>query len=214
MAADTEANRGSRRQVDRDNDDRGAGRNDRGAGHDDPAPSRLGFRSRLTLAFILASILPMIAFGLLVLIVERALGSPAPDSNLARVLLFGLAIAVLIAVFISYLLAADLTRPLRAIAAAVDRVSAGDLSTPIRVTGDDELARLADSHNRLAADLERRNRELGQILAAIEGASPRDGVEFLARKAALDARAAFGMLDASGDPRGSHRDPDRGGRPR
>ena len=163
----------------------------------DPAPSRLGFRSRLTLAFILASILPMIAFGLLVLIVERALGSPAPDANLSRVLLFGLAIAVLIAVFISYLLAADLTRPLRAIAAAVDRVSSGDLSTPIRVTGDDELARLADSHNRLAADLERRNRELGQILAAIEGASPRDGAEFLAGKAAVDAKAAFGMLDAT-----------------
>ena len=112
------------------------------------------------------------------------------------ILLFGLAIAVLLAVFVSYLLAADLTRPLRAIAAAVDRVSAGDLSIPIRVGGDDELARLAESHNRLASDLERRNRELGRILAAIEGASPRDGVEFLVGKAALDAQTAFGLLDA------------------
>jgi signal transduction histidine kinase len=162
----------------------------------DEAPEGLSFRSRLTLALILAALLPMTAFALLVLAIDLIVGGPAADSNLARILLFGLAIAVLLAVFISYLLAADLTRPLRAIAAAVDRVSAGDLTSPIRVGGDDELARLAESHNRLAADLERRNRELGQILAAIEGASPRDGVEFLAGKAALDAQAAFGMLDA------------------
>jgi signal transduction histidine kinase len=162
---------------------------------DEPAEG-LSFRSRLTLALILAAVLPMLAFGLLVLAIGLIVGGPAADANLARILLFGLAIAVLLAVFVSYLLAADLTRPLRAIAAAVDRVSAGDLTSPIRVGGDDELARLAESHNRLAADLERRNRELGRILAAIEGASPRDGVEFLAGKAALDAQAAFGMLDA------------------
>jgi signal transduction histidine kinase len=163
---------------------------------EDDAANGLSFRSRLTLALILASILPMVAFGLLVLAIDRFFGGATSDANLARVLLFGLAIAVLLAVFVSYLLAADLTRPLRAIAAAVDRVSTGDLTSPIRVSGDDELARLAESHNRLAADLERRNRELGRILAAIEGASPRDGVEFLAGKAALDAQSAFGMLDA------------------
>jgi K+-sensing histidine kinase KdpD/HAMP domain-containing protein len=163
----------------------------------------LSFRTRLTLALILSAVLPMTAFGLLVLAMDAIVAGSGADSNLARLLLFGLAIAVLLAIFVSYLLAADLTRPLRAIAAAVDRVSAGDLSTPIRVAGDDELARLADSHNRLAGDLERRNRELGRILAAIEGASPRDGATFLVGKAALDAQAAFGMIEASvvlGDP--------------
>jgi signal transduction histidine kinase len=162
----------------------------------DDVPLGMGFRTRLTLALIFAAVLPMTAFGLLVLAIGVYGGGPAADENVARILLFGLAIAVLLAVFVSYLLAADLTRPLRAIAAAVDRVLAGDLSTPIRVGGDDELARLAESHNRLAADLERRNRELRRILVAIEGASPRDGAEFLAGKAALDAQAAFGMLDA------------------
>ena len=60
-----------------------------------------------------------------------------------------------------------------------DRAAAGDRGgrrprlgrrplDPDQVAGDDELARLADSHNRLAADLERRNRELGRILAAID----------------------------------------------
>lgn len=169
----------------------------------DDAAVGMGFRSRLTLALILAAVLPMTAFALLVLAIGVVIGGPAADPNLARILLFGLATAVLLAVFVSYLLAADLTRPLRAIAAAVDRVTAGDLSTPIRVGGDDELARLAESHNRLAAHLERRNRELGRILVAIEGTSPRDGVDFLAGKAALDAQAAFVMLDARivfGDP--------------
>ncbi len=163
----------------------------------------LSFRSRLTLALILSALLPLTAFGLLVLAIGGTLGGTSPDSNLARVLLFGLTVGVLLAIFVSYLLAADLTRPLRSIAAAVDRVSTGDLSTPIRVAGDDELARLADSHNRLASDLERRNRELGRILAAIEGASPRDGVGFLVGNAAIDARSAFGMIDANvilGDP--------------
>jgi K+-sensing histidine kinase KdpD len=65
------------------------------------------------------------------------------------------------------------------------------------VAGDDELAQLAESHNRLASDLERRNRELGQILAAIEAVSPRDGVDFLASRAADDAKVAFGMIDAA-----------------
>ena len=41
----------------------------------------------------------------------------------------------MLAVLLAYLLAADLTAPLRAIAAAVDRASAGDLSTPIVVAG-------------------------------------------------------------------------------
>jgi signal transduction histidine kinase len=65
------------------------------------------------------------------------------------------------------------------------------------VPGDDELAQLADSHNRLAADLERRNHELGRILEAIERASPRDTADFIAGRAAHDATTAFGMIDAT-----------------
>ena len=85
----------------------------------------------------------------------------------------------------------------------MDRVSAGDLTTPIQVSGDDELARLADSHNRLAADLLRRNRELRRILAAIDEVSPRDDVEALVVRTASDATNAFALIDAvvvMGDP--------------
>jgi signal transduction histidine kinase len=153
----------------------------------------LSFRSRLTLGLIAASVLPLAAFGIAALLLGEA---RLAGDTLGRLLLLGLVLAALIAILLSYLLAADLIGPLRAIAAAVDRVSAGDLSTPIQVHGDDELARLADSHNRLAATLERRNRELGRILEAIEQASPRDGADFVAGRAGTDARAAFGMIDS------------------
>ena len=68
---------------------------------------------------------------------------------------------------------------MRAIARAVERVSAGDLSVRVEVAGDDELAALVESHNRLAADLGRRNAELGRILLAIGETSPRDDLERL-----------------------------------
>lgn len=165
-----------------------------------PEPERLGpplsFRARLTIALIGAAILPLAGFGAIVLLSGATAPADGADPTLGRLLLFAIAVAALLAVLIAYLLAADLTAPLRAIASAVDRVSAGDLSTRIVVSGEDELARLADSHNRLAADLERRNRELGRILAAIETASPRDGVNWLVGRAAADARSAFGMIDA------------------
>jgi len=153
------------------------------------------FRTRLTIAIVAAAVLPLAGFGLVVLGIGE-IGRTGFDPNFARLLLFAVAASVLIAVAVAYLLVADLTAPLRAIASAVDRVSAGDLSTPIRVPGEDELARLAESHNRLSSDLERRNRELGLILAAIERASPRDGVEWLVGRAAADAQSAFGMIDA------------------
>jgi two-component system sensor histidine kinase VicK len=154
----------------------------------------LSFRTRLTLGLVAAAIVPLAGFGVVVLIADSAV---AREETIGRILLFAIVTAGLIGVLLAYLLAADLIGPLRAIAAAVDRVSAGDLSTPIAVPGEDELARLADSHNRLAATLERRNRELGRILASIESASPRDGAEFLAGRAATDARSAFGMIECS-----------------
>lgn len=158
---------------------------------------RLGFRTRLTLALIAASVVPLAIFGLFVAVVEGSVGGPASDPRLGSVLLFAATVVIVIAVFASFAVADQLTRPLRSISAAVDRVSTGDLRTPIHVAGDDELARLAESHNRLAADLERRNRELGRILAAIDEVSPRDSVAALVDRTAADAASAFAMIDAT-----------------
>jgi signal transduction histidine kinase len=164
--------------------------------------SGFSFRTRLTAALIATAVIPLAAFGLVAFLAD-AVARGGADPTIGRLLLFGLAVTIVVAVLVSYLIATDLTRPLRAIASAVDRVSAGDLSTPISVPGDDELARLAESHNRLAADLDRRDRELARILAAIADLSPRDGVSFLAIRAAVDAQRAFELPEAEvhlGDP--------------
>lgn len=169
---------------------------------DDPA-GRLSFRTRLTGALIGVAILPLIAFGLLVVLIGQAVGGTTTDVNFERLLLFAMAVLVILAIVVSYLLAEDLMAPLRSIAASVDRAATGDLSTPIRVAGEDELARLADSHNRLAGDLDRRNRELANILAAIRTIQPRDGAETLVARASGHAKSAFEMIDAViilGDP--------------
>ena len=135
----------------------------------------------MTLALLFASIVPLGAFAAVVFLFETLVGRTI-DTTLIQILLFALAVLLMFAILASFALATELTAPLRSIVAAVGRVSTGDLTDPIRVAGDDELARLADSHNHLAADLERRNRELGRILAAIEEVSPRDDVESLVRR--------------------------------
>lgn len=162
----------------------------------EPWRPRLGlpFRVRITLALLVAAVLPLAGFGAIVLLI----GLPgASDETVLRLLLLALAVAIVLAVLVAFALAADLGAPLRRIAAAVERTSAGDLTTPLEIPGEDEIARLAESHNRLAADLERRNQQLARIRAAIERVSIRDGIDFLAGRAALDAREAFGLLDAA-----------------
>jgi signal transduction histidine kinase/HAMP domain-containing protein len=171
-----------------------------------PEPQRIGsamsFRSRLTLGLVLGSVVPLAGFGLVLLGTEVARTGEL-DSTLVRVVVFVLAAAVIVTVLFAYFLAGNLTAPLRAISKAVERASAGDLSVRVEVAGEDELARLVESHNRLAADLERRNAELGRILLAIGETSPSDGLERLVSQATRSARDAFGMLDARivlGDP--------------
>ena len=151
----------------------------------------LSFQGRLTLTLLTAAIVPLCAFGILLLVsgaVEPRIG--------ARFLLFMLAVTVIVVVIGGSAVALDLIAPLREIYAAVARVSAGDMSQPIPVRGTDVLAQLAESHNRLAADAERRTGQLGQILAAVEAATPGGGVEALAERAARDAEIAFGLISA------------------
>lgn len=160
----------------------------------EPRPSRrlaMSFQTRLTLTLLAAAIVPVGVFGLVLIVT----GSVDPQVG-SRLLLFMFAIAVAVGVLGGAVIGLDLVRPLREISTAVQRVSAGDLSQPIPVDGNDVLAQLAESHNRLAADAQRRNRQLGLILAAVEAAEPRDGVPALAERAATDAAHAFGFITA------------------
>jgi K+-sensing histidine kinase KdpD len=162
----------------------------------------MSFRARLTLGLVAGAVLPLAGFGLALIGTEIA-RTGAASSTLISVVLFVLAAAIIVAVLFAFLLANNLTASLRAVSKAVERARAGDLSVRVEVAGEDELARLVESHNRLASDLERRNQELGRILLAIGETSPRDGLERLVEQATRSARAAFGMIDARivlGDP--------------
>jgi HAMP domain-containing protein len=164
--------------------------------------SRLSFRARLTAGLVAGSVLPLAAFGV-VLVVTEVARTGGLDATFGAVVMFVLAAAVIVAVLFAYLLAGSLTAPLRAVSQAVERTSSGDHSVRVEVPGDDELARLVESHNRLAGDLSRRNQELGRILLAIGQTSPRDGLERLVAHATRSARGVFGMIDARielGDP--------------
>ena len=157
----------------------------------EPGRVALSFQTRLTLTLLAAAIIPLAIFGVLLIV------SGAVDPEIGeRLLLFMFAIAVAVGVLGGSVVGLNLVAPLREISTAVSRVSDGDLTQPIPVVGNDVLAQLADSHNRLAADSERRNRQLGMILAAVESAEPRDGVDAMAEKAARDAEQAFGFIAA------------------
>jgi signal transduction histidine kinase/HAMP domain-containing protein len=151
----------------------------------------LSFQARLAILVMVAALVPLLIFGVAIIVTD------AVDTDAgARLLLFAAAVTFVVVLVGGYVAIRSLTAPLRDIADAVERVGAGDPGGPISVPGDDAFARLAESHNRLAGDIERRDRELGEVLSSVETASPRDGVERFAERAARGAAVSFGLLDA------------------
>ena len=151
----------------------------------------LSFQTRLTLVVIAAAIIPLGSSGLLLIarrVVDAAVGS--------RLLLFVVAITVVLAMRASGLRRARPDPPAARHRGRGPRVVGGRPHPAHPGRGNDVLAQLAESHNRLAADVDRRNRQLGRILAAVEAAEPRDGLEPLADRAARDAETAFGFISA------------------
>ena len=157
------------------------------------------FRVLLTVGLVVSAVLPVAVFGGIVLAARLD-----TDEQVMVPLLIG---AIVAAAFFGLLVAAvavaGLTAPLRRITTAVERVAAGEPGPPIHLAGDDELARLAESHNRIAAEAGRRNRELAALLTAIAGYNPARGVEALRSQAESDACAIYGLIDCRlrlGDP--------------
>jgi signal transduction histidine kinase len=151
----------------------------------------LSFHSRLVVDLVAMAMLPLAAFGLLLV-----LGGLLDGTGGTPLLLFALAITAALGILVAHLVALDLTAPIRALATSIARVGAGEHPEPVPVPGSDPLARLAESHSRLADDIERRNRQLAQIVAAVAALSPADGMDRLLARAAADARIAFGLIDA------------------
>jgi signal transduction histidine kinase/HAMP domain-containing protein len=157
------------------------------------------FRIRIMAALLIAALTPLAAFGALLVITGRA----DSDGGIFRILLTAFVIAALLGVGIAFAVAGSLTAPLRALATALDRIAAGDTSTPLPALADDELGRLAERQNQLATDLLRRNRQVARVVDAVGTYSPREGADRLVDLAIADARAAFGLIDARivlGDP--------------
>jgi hypothetical protein len=155
----------------------------------------VSFRARIAIALVVASVLPIMAAGLL-LWGTGAGGTGSPGSPIDRVILLGLMLAGLAGVALALVLSGTLLEPLRAFVAAVEKSSEGGQRRAIEVPGEDELALLADRYNRLSAELDRRDRALDRVRAEITKVDPTIGAARIAEIAAAGAKAAFEMTAA------------------
>jgi two-component system sensor histidine kinase KdpD len=165
--------------------------------HPAPGPAigigSLPLRILLTSSLLVAAVLPVAVFGIIVM----AAGLDTNDKVVVPLLVVIVVGAAFFGLLISAVATTTITTPLRRITTAVERVAAGEPSAPIHVSGDDELARLAESHNRIAAESQRRNRELAALLRAIATYNPAQGITALAGRAELDACSIYGLIDCS-----------------
>jgi signal transduction histidine kinase len=155
----------------------------------------LSFRARISIALVVAAILPVAAAAFLMW-ATGAGGSGSPGSAIDRVVLFGLILAGFVGLTLALVLTSILLEPLKDFVKAVEQVSDGEKRTRIEVPGEDELALLADRYNRLAADLDLRDRELDRVQDEIAKTDPTIGATRLAELAAAGAKAAFDMTSA------------------
>jgi signal transduction histidine kinase len=152
-------------------------------------------RARITLAAMVAAVLPVAVFGLLLVV--------NGSSGILPLVLTALVVAALVGLAVGGLIVGSVTGPLRALGARLDRITAGEQPDPLPPLADDELGRLAERQEELAARLARRNRQVERAVAAITAWAPGDGTAHLLEQAARDAREGLGLTDARivlGDP--------------
>lgn len=168
---------------------------DRGPGTvPDPAGgpgSGVPIRVLLTFGLVVAGLLPLALFGAILMLAGLDTQPRIVLPVLVACLVAGALFGLLLAAFVT----TRVTEPLRRITAAVEKVAAGEPGPALPVTGDDEIARLAESHNRIAGEVERRNRELDRLLGAVAAYGPTAGMEALRARAEWDACAIFGLID-------------------
>jgi PAS domain S-box-containing protein len=100
-----------------------------------------------------------------------------------------------------------LTRPLTQLAAAAGRIAEGDLAQPVRVSGDDEVARVGDAFEGMRVRLKDRLEDLSLLLQISQAVSATlqvpKGMPFIlegALKATSAQVARIVILSAHGDP--------------
>jgi signal transduction histidine kinase len=145
-------------------------------------------RARITLAVMVAAVLPVAVLGLLLVL--------NGSTGILTLLLTALVLAALVGLAIGGFLVGSVTSPLRALGARLDRITAGQRPDPLPPLADDELGRLAERQEDLAADFARRNEQVARAVEAITAWTPDDGATRLLERAADDARACLGLTDA------------------
>ena len=117
-----------------------------------------------------------------------AIGADAPATffdrlaDLRRSLLYYGVGAILAMMAIAVLVAALITRPVRHLAAAAERIGRGDLAAPIRRTSRDEIGFLAETMDQMRVELRARDQRMQEMLSGIahEVRNPLGGIELFA----------------------------------
>lgn len=120
--------------------------------------------------------------------VVLALGVEAPAAYFARLdalrrSLIGYgALLALVVLGISVVTATVITRPVRALVAAAERIGHGDLGVPVRRTSRDEIGFLAETMDEMRAELRARDERMQLMLSGIahEVRNPLGGIELFA----------------------------------
>ncbi len=99
--------------------------------------------------------------------------SPVSDmmaavSGVRKLMLYAACISVLVAVAVGYFLSRSLSRPLRRMGRAAMEMARGNYKQQIKVTSGDELGKLAQNFNNLAASLEEAVSELSREKSKLE----------------------------------------------
>jgi two-component system sensor histidine kinase MtrB len=150
---------------------------------DTPRPPARGLRGRLVLGFVGVSIVTALVTGLTAVVgalVLFAVAGPQAaaagrrlrevtgvgvlaGSDLVWVLALAAAVLLAVSAGTGRLFARRVLRPVTRLAAAAERVTAGDLDVRLVPDGDDELARLADRFNTMTVTLRRRVDDLRRV---------------------------------------------------
>jgi signal transduction histidine kinase len=116
----------------------------------------------------LAAWAPVPDWGLGVVVRQAEAAAFAPAADIRRRTFYWLGVAALAAAIVGLALARDVGRRLAALATRTQSLARGDFEARLDATGDDELAGLARSFNKMAADLGSAADELGRRAREIE----------------------------------------------
>jgi signal transduction histidine kinase len=115
------------------------------------------------------------------------------DQALVPLLAIAFALAAVLALALAVYLAERLRQRIHTVERGLEAAASGQGPSPLRVDGDDELARLAASHNRLAAALQRRERILRASEAALAELDPGLGRAAVMARGSAAARDVFSL---------------------